>query len=226
LGLRGDFELTPNVNHVTFVPTKSLAAGDTPELNLEATNLLTDAFGNENTVQMHITGPINQAAIDLSTAQGLDRNQTLMLLLSGRTTEDTGMGGRVIGINAQSGIDMMGQASRDAVASLVGPYIDDTLQTLTGHKLNLRPTVGADGFEVKVLARATRELSLELSYLRGFQTQVRYRAQADAWLRDYLTLRLIGEQLTYSPQQGITDQVSALKLEMTVDYPIRFMSLP
>jgi uncharacterized protein YbcC (UPF0753/DUF2309 family) len=92
--------------------------------------------------------------------------------------------------------------------------------------LNLRPTVGADGFEVKVLARATRELSLELSYLRGFQTQVRYRAQADAWLRDYLTLRLIGEQLTYSPQQGITDQVSALKLEMTVDYPIRFMSLP
>jgi autotransporter translocation and assembly factor TamB len=226
LGLRGDFELTPNVNHVTFVPTKSLAAGDTPELNLEATNLLTDAFGNENTVQMHITGPINQAAIDLSTAQGLDRNQTLMLLLSGRTTEDTGMGGRVIGINAQSGIDMMGQASRDAVASLVGPYIDDTLQTLTGHKLNLRPTVGADGFEVKVLARATRELSLELSYLRGFQTQVRYRAQADAWLRDYLTLRLIGEQLTYSPQQGITDQVSALKLELTVDYPIRFMSLP
>ncbi len=226
LGLRGDFELTPNVNHITFVPTKSLAAGDTPELNLEATNLLTDAFGNEHTVQMRITGPINQAAIDLSTAQGLDRNQTLMLLLSGRTTEDISTGGRAIGINAQSGIDMMGQASRDAVANLVEPYIDDTLQTLTGHKLNLRPTVGADGFEVKVLARASRELSLELSYLRGFQTQVRYRAQADAWLRDYLTFRLIGEQLTYSPQQGITDQVSALKLELTVDYPIRFISLP
>jgi hypothetical protein len=224
--LRGDFDITPNVNHITFVPTKSLAAGDTPELNIDATNLLTDAFGNEHTVQMRITGPINQAVIDLSTAEGLDRNQTIMLLLSGRTSEDIGAGARTLGINAQSGIDIMGQASRDAVASLVEPYIDDTLQGLTGHKLNLRPTVGADGFEVKVLARATRELSLELSYLRGFQTQVRYRAQADAWLRDYLTLRLIGEQLTYSPQQGITDQVSVLKLELTVDYPIRFMSLP
>jgi hypothetical protein len=175
---------------------------------------------------MRITGPINQAAIDLSTAEGLDRNQTIMLLLAGRTTDDISSGGRTLGINAQSGIDIMGQASRDAVASLVEPYIDDTLQGLTGHKLNLRPTVGADGFEVKVLARATRELSLELSYLRGFQTQERYRVQGNAWVRDYLTGRLIGERLTYSPQQGITDQVGALRLELTVDYPIRFMSLP
>jgi hypothetical protein len=224
--LRGDFDITPNVNHITFVPTKSLAAGDTPELNIDATNLLTDAFGNEHTVQMRITGPINQAAIDLSTAEGLDRNQTIMLLLAGRTTDDISSGGRTLGINAQSGIDIMGQASRDAVASLVEPYIDDTLQGLTGHKLNLRPTVGADGFEVKVLARATRELSLELSYLRGFQTQERYRVQGNAWVRDYVTGRLIGERLTYSPQQGITDQVGALRLELTVDYPIRFMSLP
>jgi hypothetical protein len=224
--LRGDFDITPNVNHITFVPTKSLAVGDTPELNIDATNLLTDAFGNEHTVQMRITGPINQAAIDLSTAEGLDRNQTIMLLLAGRTTDDISSGGRTLGINAQSGIDIMGQASRDAVASLVEPYIDDTLQGLTGHKLNLRPTVGADGFEVKVLARATRELSLELSYLRGFQTQERYRVQGNAWVRDYLTGRLIGERLTYSPQQGITDQVGALRLELTVDYPIRFMSLP
>jgi autotransporter translocation and assembly factor TamB len=225
-GLRDDFEITPNLNHITFVATKSLAAGDTPELNIDATNLLTDASGNEHTVQMRITGPLNQTAIDLSTAEGLDRNQTMMLLLSGRTTEDIGTGARTIGINAQSGIDMMGQASRDAVSNLVEPYIDDTLQSLTGHKLNLRPTVGADGFEVKVLARASREFTLELSYLRGFQTQVRYRAQANAWLRDYLTARLIGEQLNYSPQQGINDSVGSLKLEMTIDYPIRFMTLP
>jgi autotransporter translocation and assembly factor TamB len=123
LGLRGDFDITPNVNHITFVPTKSLAAGDTPELNIDATNLLTDASENEHTVQIRITGPINQAAIDLSTTAGLDRNQTLMLLLSGRTTEDIGTGGRTIGINTQSGLDMMGQASRDAVSNLVGPYI-------------------------------------------------------------------------------------------------------
>jgi len=225
-GLRGDFELTANVNHVTFVPTKSFVAGDTPELNLEATNPLTDSFGNEHTVQMRITGPINQAAIDLSTAQGLDRNQTLRFLLSGQTSEDTGTGGRPIGGNSPSGVDLVGQASRDAVASLVEPYIDDTLQSLTGHKLNLRPTVGADGFELKVLARASRDLALELSYLRGFQTQERYRGQVDVWVRDYVTCRLIGERLTYQIQQGIPDPGNSLRLELTIDYPIRFMGLP
>jgi autotransporter translocation and assembly factor TamB len=225
-GLRGDFDLTPNVSHVTFVPTKSFVTGDTPELNLEATNLLTDSYGNEHTVQMRITGPVNQAAIDLSTAQGLDRNQTLRFLLSGQTSEDTGTGGRPIGGNSPSGVDLVGQASRDAVANLVEPYIDDTLQNLTGHKLNLRPTVGADGFELKVLARASRELTLELSYLQGFQTPNRYRVQGNAWFQDYLTARLIGERLSYLPQQGITDQANSLRLELTLDYPIRFMFLP
>jgi hypothetical protein len=130
---------------------------------------------------------------------------------------------RTLGVNPQSGIDMMGQASRDAVSNLVEPYIDDTLQILTGHKLNLRPTVGADGFELKIQARASRELALELSYLRGFQSQERYRISSNAWIRDYVTGTLIGEQNTYSPQSGITDQVRSLKLGLRLDYPIRFL---
>ena len=35
--MRGDFDLVPNVNHVTFIATKSIADGETPELNIEAT---------------------------------------------------------------------------------------------------------------------------------------------------------------------------------------------
>ena len=31
-GLRGDFTLVPNVNHITFVDTKSIQEGETPEL--------------------------------------------------------------------------------------------------------------------------------------------------------------------------------------------------
>jgi autotransporter translocation and assembly factor TamB len=231
LGLRGDFDLVANVNHITFVPSKSLAAGDTPELNLEAQNLLTDAFGVQHTVQMRISGPISQATIDLSTAGGLDRNQTLMLLLSGRTSETTslvgGPGARTLGVNSQSGLDMMGQASRDAVSNLIEPYIDDTLQILTGHKLNLRPTVGADGFELKVLARASRELAVEMSYLQGFQTQRKYRLAVDAWLRDYITGTLTGEYRTFPTQQTVTVQpyqTRSLRLGLTFAYPIRFLT--
>jgi len=223
IGLRGDFELSPNVNHVTFVPTKSIPAGDTPELNLEAQNTVLDASGGEHLVIMKITGPINQATIDLSTTDGMDRNQTMLLLLSGRTTDSlSGNGGQVFGMNQQSGLDMLGQVSRDTVSNLVEPYIDDTLQILTGRKWNLRPTVGADGAEIKIQARTTREFDLELSYLRGFQSQQRYRAQGVAWFRDYFTGRVIGDRLTYSLQQGLPIQTNTFKLELTFEYPLRF----
>jgi hypothetical protein len=222
IALRGDFELLPNVNHVTFVPTKSIAEGDTPELNLEAQNIVVDAAGNEHTVLMKISGPINQATIDLSTKDGLDRNQTMLLLLSGRTTDETsGNNGQLFGMNQSSGLAVAGQASRDVVSNLVEPYIDDTLQMITGRKWNLRPTVGADGFEVKVQARATREFDMELSYLRGFQGQERYRAQGLFWFRDYLTGRVIGDRLTYSLQQGLPIQTNTFRLELTFEYPLR-----
>ena len=222
IGLRGDFELSPNVNHVTFVPTKSIPAGDTPELNLEAQNTIVDASGNEHVVLMKISGPINQATIDLSTKDGLDRNQTMLLLLSGRTTDNLSGSGQVFGMNQQSGLDVLGQVSRDAVSNLLEPYIDDTLQIITGRKWNLRPTVGADGFEVKVQARATRAFDLELSYLRGFQNNDRYRAQGLVWFRDYITGRVIGDRLTYSLQQGLPIQTNTFRLELTFEYPLRF----
>jgi hypothetical protein len=224
IGLRGDFELSPNVNHVTFVPTKSIAAGDTPELNLEAQNPnVLDSAGNEHLVIMKITGPINQATIDLSTTDGMDRNQTMLLLLSGRTTDSlSGNSGQIFGMNQQSGLDVLGQVSRDTVSNLVEPYIDDTLQILTGRKWNLRPTVGADGAEIKIQARTSREFDLEMSYLRGFQSQERYRATGVAWFRDYFTGRAIGERLTYSLQQGLPVQTNSFKLELTFEYPLRF----
>jgi len=173
-------------------------------------------------VIMKINGPINQATIDLSTTDGMDRNQTMLLLLSGRTTDTlSGNNGQIFGMNQQSGLDVLGQVSRDTVSNLIEPYIDDTLQILTGRKWNLRPTVGADGAEIKIQARTTREFDLEMSYLRGFQSQQRYRAQGVAWFRDYLTGRVIGERLTYSLQQGLPIQTNNFKLELTFEYPIR-----
>jgi hypothetical protein len=96
------------------------------------------------------------------------------------------------------------------------------LQLLTGRKWNLRPAVGSDGFEVKVQARATREFNLDMSYLRGFQNQERYRAQGLAWIHDYLTANVIEDYYTYFLQQGLPAQTNIFKLELTFDYPIRF----
>jgi autotransporter translocation and assembly factor TamB len=223
LGLRGDFELVPNANHVAFVETKSIADGDTPELNLEAQNMVPDSAGNEHNVRIRITGPIGQAAIDLSSDDGLDRNQALMLLVSGRLGRDGSTQSTSAAAGAR-GSDLAGQISRDTVSSLVEPYIDDTLQLLTGRQLNLRPTVGADGFELKLSWRYSRKIDAQLSYLRGFQSdaQQRYRAEANVWVVDYFTLRGFYQRLTLSPQQGITEDISSLNAELTLDFPLRF----
>ncbi len=224
-GLRGHFDLVPNVNHVTFVNTKSIARGATPELNLEARSLITDSIGKEHGVSMRIHGPIGLATIDLSTDEGLDRNQTMVLLLSGRTTESTagfGSNNPTVGANVRTGTDVMGQVTRDSVGSLIEPYIDDTLQLLTGRRFNLRPTVGADGFELRLGAHMSRQLQLQLSYLHGFQNQQRYRGELSVWMTDYFALRGIGEKLTLSPQQGIVEDFSSLRGELTIDFPLRF----
>lgn len=223
MGLRGNFELVQGANSIIFVPTKKLGS-DTPELSLRAENLMTDASGREHKVIMSITGPVDRAAVDLTTSEGLNRNQTLMLLLTGRTMEAINGGGRVFGLNPQSATEMLGQPTRDAVENLIEPYVDDTLHLLTGDIVNLRPSVGSDGIQMKALAQASREFNLEMSYLRGFQSQQRYRAQGSLWLRDYSTLRLVWDRLSYYPSQGILEERQSLRLELTLDFPIRSLN--
>src|SRR5204863_376230 len=131
----GDFELVPNVNHVTFVATKSLPEGETPDLHLEATNLVVDANGGEHNVRMIIDGPMREARIDLTSDDGLDRNQAAMLLITGRTASDSqrvSTANPTVGANAATAADVGGQITRDAVDNLMQPYIDDTFYRLTG----------------------------------------------------------------------------------------------
>jgi hypothetical protein len=222
-GMRGDFDLTPNVNHVIFIATKSVAAGETPELNIEAQNLVPDATGNDHNVRMHIHGPMREAQIDLASDDGLDRNQTALLLLTGRTTTDTqrfGTQSPTVGANLNSGADLAGQLTRDAVANLMEPYIDDTFQRVTG--LNLRLTVGPDGFEGRIRKRVSRYLNFQADTLLGFQNQSRQSLQLDAWLIDYLSLGFGLERITLSSQQGVPETLPMNgSLELRWDFAIR-----
>jgi autotransporter translocation and assembly factor TamB len=221
--MRGDFDLVPNVNHVTFIPTKSIEEGETPELRLEATNLVTDGNGNEHNVRMRISGPIREARIDLSSDGGLDRNQTAMLLITGRTASDSQRvttQNATVGANAAAMQDVGGQITRDAVDSLMQPYINETFYRLTG--LNLRLTVGSDGFQGRVRKRISRRLNLQADYLQGFYGNSRWTAQGDVWLADYVTLGGRLEQIRTSAQLGVpeTQPVNGV-LEFRLDYAIR-----
>lgn len=226
IGIRGEFELVPNVNHVTFVETKSIPAGETPELNLEATNLVTDSAGNERVVHLRISGPIGQAQIDLFSEDGLDRNQVALLLLSGRTSEDASRFGTTnptVGANVGMGADVAGQITRDTLDNLMRPYINDALERALGiSNLDLRLTIGPDGFETRLGYRISRYLRTQGSALRGFQNQQQYRLVGTQWLMDYLSLNLGADYFVLAPQEGLTETVGPnAKLEFTLDYPLR-----
>jgi autotransporter translocation and assembly factor TamB len=221
--MRGDFDLVAGVNHVTFIGTKSIADGETPDLHLVATNLVTDANGIDHNVKMIIDGPLREARIDLTSDDGLDRNQAAMLLITGRTTSESqrvSTQNATMGANAATAADVGGQFTRDAVDNLMQPYIDDTFYRLTG--LNLRLTVGSDGFQGRVRKRISRRLNFQADYLQGFYGNSRWTSQGDVWLGDYMTFGGRLEQIRTSAQLGVpeTQPVNWL-LELRLDYAIR-----
>jgi hypothetical protein len=224
-GMRGDFELTANANNITFIETKSVSAGDTPDLNIEAVNLVTDANGNDHNVRMRIHGPLREAQIDLSTDDGLDRSQTALLLLTGRTSvtdpQRFGTQNPTVGANISTGADVAGQLTRDTLANIMEPYIDDTFHRITG--FNLRLTVGPDGFEGRVRKQISRQLKFQTDYLQGFQNQSHWTTQLDFWVRDYVSLGGSLERITLSSQQGVAETLPLnYSLELRLDWALRF----
>jgi hypothetical protein len=222
-GMRGDFDLVPNANHVIFVPTKSIPDGETPELDIQAQSSVTDANGADHQVRMRIHGPVREAQIDLSTDGGLDRTQTTLLLLTGRTTTESqrlSTQNPTVGANISTGADVAGQLTRDTLANLMEPYIDDTFYRLTG--LNLRLTVGPDGFQGRIRKRISRKLNLQTDYLQGFQGKSRWTGQLEITPIDYWGVALGVERITLSSQQGVSETLPINgSAELRLTYPIR-----
>jgi len=236
IGLRGDFNLVQDANFITFEPSKSLAELETPWLNLEAENLVTDTGGNEHVVFMRVTGPVGQANLEFSSDTGLTQNQSLLLLLSGNAATSTGRfsgSEATLTQNVNQSLNIAGQATRDFLSTLIEPYIDNTLSLLTGDTLSLRPTIGPDGLEVRLFGRfnrrragrflgGARALRLQLNYLQGFQNQRQANLDARLWIADYFTLRSAGEYLQLAPQQGISETFASARLELFFDFPMRW----
>jgi hypothetical protein len=221
--LRGDFDLVPNVNHVTFVETKSVADGDTPDIQIEAQNPIVDAAGVEHIVRMNIHGPVREMQIDLSTNDGLDRNQTALLLLTGRTStanDRLTTQNPTVGANFNTGLDIAGQATRDTIANLMEPIIGDTFERAVGAQLRL--TVGPDGFEGRLTKRISRYTKFQAEALMGFQGTSRQTLQMDQWLVDYISTSFSGQRLVLPQQPGLTENPPLnWNLELRWDFPIR-----
>jgi len=162
--------------------------------------------------------------IDLSTADGLDRSQTALLLLTGRTTtnssERLSTQNPTVGANLNTGIDIAGQATRDAIANLMEPIIGDTFERAVG--VQLRLTVGPDGFEGRLRKQINRVFWLQADTLFGFQGQSRWQLQGETWIIDYLSLVGGVQRQTLVLQPGLNESLPInTSLELRWDFPIR-----
>ena len=205
-GMRGDFDLVPNVNHVTFIGTKSVANGDTPELAIEAQSTVTDASGNDHNVHMRLHGPIREAQIDLSTDDGLDRSQTAMLMLTGRTSMDTsqrfGTANPTVGANINTGADVAGQITPTRSPTSWSPT---STTPSSGSPASTCASPSAPTGSRAHPKRISRYLNLQADTLIGFQNQSRQTAQLDARIVDYLSFGGGLQRITLSSQQGVPE---------------------
>jgi hypothetical protein len=164
---------------------------------------------------------VREARIELTTLEGLDRNQTAMLLLTGRTANQSrATQNPTVGANVGTAADVAGQASRDTIANLMEPYVDDNFYRLTG--FNLRLTVGSDGFQGRVRKRITRYLTFQSDDWQGFYSNSRWTTRFDTWVRDYVSFGFRVEQLRTPSTLGVpeTQPLTGL-LELRLDYAIR-----
>jgi hypothetical protein len=146
-----------------------------------------------------------------------------MLLLTGRTStasDRVATQNPTVGANLGTGLDVAGQATRDTIANLMEPIIGDAFERALG--LQLRLTVGPDGFEGRLRKRISRYTNFQLDALKGFQGQSRIILRFDQWLRDYITVSTGAQRLVLSQVQGPGEALPInFNMELRWDYAIR-----
>ncbi len=84
-GIRARFERT--TGSVLFTPGLDFP-DQSPYLSIESESDFRSTDGQNHLVSLRILGPISKLDVDLSTSAGLNKSQTIQLILSGRTPED------------------------------------------------------------------------------------------------------------------------------------------
>ena len=136
-GLRPRFSRTSGT--VTFSPL--LPPGETPTLDITSEADYRDPTGQDHLITLVVKGSLGQPDWDLFTASGLNKAQTLTLILSGRTPEEfrRGLGQQAIGsdptrINPSTDTSQgyTDELLRQTAGDLLTSTVTDTLRELSG----------------------------------------------------------------------------------------------
>jgi autotransporter translocation and assembly factor TamB len=218
-GLRGEYKLSGD--SITFSPQDADIDPKfrvNPLVIIRARAPVEDSLQNKYDVSLETKGHLSQLEIKLTSIPTLEQGQIILLLTTGRTTDELRNLGvaqpRVSGVAGASD-----QAARELTAAWLREWVGDKLSDLT--RLELRLELGTEAVKVQAGRRLGARARIWGDYERNYAGNWKRGAHAQLRLSDHLALegeleqRLLLES-ALSDQQVLTNLRLQLKFRARV----------
>jgi autotransporter translocation and assembly factor TamB len=218
---------------VLFSPMQQAAEGTS--VDVSGRSLYVDRDERQHNVRMHIYGRLNRLIFDLSTEEGLNAAQTLVLISAGRTSDEVrqqarGESGQVVprdtsnsntggGVSSDSS-SVAGTADRlvkDFASDFLAVMIEEPLKNKTGLDC-MRLEIGTESSLLYTCKKFGRLGRVEAEGEYGYQGRSRVKAGFSTKMTNRLSLSYIIERrpLQTFDEENTTQQSFELKYRWTV----------
>ncbi len=197
-----------------------------PVLNILGTTAVKDLIGDEVLVKLQLVGPIDRIQFSLQSIPDMDQGQIVMLLASGRTTEDlrqqwqgspragTGMGST--GFNP---LEMYDEPIKQVTGDFLSMLVANPIKMVT--KLDLfRLELGSDSFQVRMSKTFLRHITMKGEVEVGFLGRNRQEGGLEIKFFDQLSLE--GMLRRYVPDVTQYEYEEPLKGRVQLRYRMKF----
>lgn len=198
-GIKPTFQLkSGNVNFSPFASSISSGAS----VDIQADTIYTDLSERNHTVFLRVYGPLDYLNFDLRTDTGLNKFQTLTLIVSGRTADQLrqeargddpgaiheGSAGTGLNTGASSGVaGATDRVVKDFASDFISVLVEAPIKDFTGLDC-FRLEVGTESAQVYGCKKFGRIVKLELEYETGFRGGQRVRGGLTFRLSDNISV--------------------------------------
>ncbi|MBN2724910.1 MAG: translocation/assembly module TamB domain-containing protein [Deltaproteobacteria bacterium] len=216
--LRGVYEV--ETGSVDFDKTRN------PFLKLSGTTSIEDNFGDEIMIKLNMNGPLDRIFFNLTSIPDMDQGQILMLLASGKTTQElrkqyhgdpkSGTGTASVNYNP---VEMYDQPIKQITGDFLSTLVENPIKMVT--KLDaVRFELGSDSFQVKLTKKFLKRISLKSEVEVGFLGKNRQEGTFEVKLHDRVSLD--SKVRRYIPDINTYEYEEPLKARIELKYKIRF----
>ena len=219
------FPFVTNRSQLTFDPEKHYP--DTPNIQLSATGVLvSDRTDSSQNINVSVLGPLGSAQLQLSTQQGVQNSDVLLMCVSGKTADElrrgtspgtTGGAGRAPALGGVQGTSTTEGVAKSASGAIVASALDPLRKIARLDTFSLE--FGSTGVDLRACKRWTRGLKTcglgEIGFIGG----TRVGGFAEYRILDQLSVLGRGEYLTRGVET-VQDSLTRGRLELNLRIPL------